>query len=200
MSEKISIRFKPQLEPIIETIHSVEKKSIKFKPQLEPKSVEKEIIENQPKPKLSEHIRNNFICPLEKLIKNDGVSNNTLIASVDALYIMREILNSIINKDETNIIEILEKAAYEDLDHDQSEPTNCADNPVIEEEISDIDDDDEYGDDDDEYGDDDDDDKEEEEEEEDEEKDEEYDYYEDTVIDSYIQEDKLSDDEENMYD
>ena len=63
---------------------------------------------------LDRHIRDYFLEPLKDLINNDGVSNGFLIANVDALLIMKKILKSILKKKKISIVEILEKAAFED--------------------------------------------------------------------------------------
>lgn len=77
---------------------------------------------------LDRHIRDYFLEPLKDLINNDGVSNGFLIANVDALLIMKKILKSILKKKKISIVEILEKAAFEN-----SEETEAIENDSHEE-------------------------------------------------------------------
>ena len=89
---KIKIGLKKQeeqikAEPQKISINSAEKIQISEKlDPVSPKSLDYE---------LEAHIRDYFLEPLKELISNDGVSNGYLIANVDALGVMKQILKAI---------------------------------------------------------------------------------------------------------
>jgi hypothetical protein len=126
MSEKIAIKQKivlkkkeesPQLLPIIETQKT---ENIPLpKPSETPK-----------KKGLKSHIKKYFCKPLSELIENDGVNDGVLIANPEALRVLEDILNSIVERKKITIVEILESFAFEDVEDEQEEE----DEETIEEE------------------------------------------------------------------
>ena len=126
-----------------------------------------------------EYIKLNYIDSLNKLIQDEGVYygpqvaldfhdkhhhengssvKGVLVANVESLLIMKDIINSILDKKLTTISEILyesskryeEDEEYEDSDEDSDEDSN-EDEDSDEEEYEDSDDEDEYDSEDDEY-------------------------------------------------
>lgn len=85
---------------------------------------------------LESHIRDYFLNPLKELIANDGVSNGYLIANVDALGVMKQILKAILKRKKISITEILEKAAFEEEDTDAPSTEECVSSETLPEEIA----------------------------------------------------------------
>jgi hypothetical protein len=117
MSEKIVIKQKivlkkkeenPQPAPVIET--QITEKVTLTKPS---KSIKKK--------GLKSHIKKYFCKPLCELIENDGVNDGVLIANPEALRVLEEILNSIVERKKITIVEILESFAFEDVEDEQDE-------------------------------------------------------------------------------
>jgi len=117
MSEKIVIKQKivlkkkeetPQPLPIIET----QKTENTLLPK--PSKISK-------KKGLKSHIKKYFCEPLNELIENDGVNDGVLIANPEALRVLEDILNSIVERKKTTIVEILESFAFEGVEDEQDE-------------------------------------------------------------------------------
>lgn len=115
MADKIKIVLR-QNQPVQTTVEKIKlkPKQEEFRPIQIDKSTESRADFSQPEKtsSLEDHIKKYFIKPLNKLIKNDGVNNGVLIASVDALEVIAEMIDSIIEKRDVSIIDILESAAF----------------------------------------------------------------------------------------
>lgn len=156
-------------------------KSDKPAQQIKPKDIEiqRPCSEQQEKLDLESHIKKYFLSPLNELIENEGVSNGYLIASVDALKIMKKILKSILKQKNVSIIDILEKAAF---DCEESQESYPEEENVLEESSSEVEEDSQE---DDEDQDDEEDEEDEDQEDEDDEYEEEYDIEEARECDAY---------------
>jgi hypothetical protein len=180
MSEKISLKkIILNKKPEVETKQVEQtKQDIAAKIEIKPKTAKKK--------GLKSHIKKYFTEPLAQLIQDDGVSDGVLIANPEALGVIENILIAILEKRKTSIIEILEAAAFgeveeyeqvEEVEEDTQDAEECVIEDVEEEEEEE---------------------SVQEEAEDDEEENFDYDLQEAREFDSYMSSDYLHDDEENM--
>jgi hypothetical protein len=136
MSEKIKIVLKPKAEITQQPTQIIQHEKIKLKPKSE--TLSPTVINQSSHSTLDQdsdaYLRDYFINPLKKLIRDEGVYNGVLIAQIEALEIMQRMFDSLLIRDKTTIVDILNEAAFAGSEE-------CLE---IEEEISEeIDDDDE---------------------------------------------------------
>lgn len=112
--QKISLSFKPK--------ETIRQESVVEK--IEEKTTQPILQAGESKPKkkkngLKSHIKKYFTKPLAELIENHGMHNGALVADPDALIVIEEILNSILEKRKATIAEILEGFARAGCDQEQ---------------------------------------------------------------------------------
>lgn len=178
MSEKIKIVFNKQ---------ETKQEPQATKPEPQPKPA---ITVAKKKKGFKSHIKKYFAQPLAELINNDGVNDGVLIANPDALLVIQNIIDAILNKEKISIVQIIEAAAFEEP-MPESEPEE---EPIektcktrrIAQDIEDEQDED---------------DGEDEDEQQEDYEEEDYEDFEEAIeCDSYMSRDYIHDDEENMDD